>query len=256
MELYDKEELKKVQKTLLKLAIATRDILEANNIPYFITYGTLLGAVRHKGFIPWDDDFDYYLFEDSYEDAMDALRKGLPEDMFLEFFDSEPMYFHAWAHVKDLKSERDCVAFPVDAVYKHHGISIDLYRTKRIREIEEKLYRTDEHIKYLNRRKKLNLIEPAAYNERMNKLLPIYEEEKKKVESFHGESREIYATNIIYDDRLYPEELFPLKKYEFEGELFYGPNNADVLLRLCYGDYMQLPPEDKRVPHNMNVRFL
>ena len=124
-----------------------------------------------------------------------------------------------------------------------------------IREIEEKFYRTDEHIKYLNRRNKLNLIDPAVYNERMSKLQPIFDEEKRKVESFHGECREIYATNIIYNDRLYPEELFPLKRYEFEGEWFYGPNNADVLLRLCYGDYMQLPPEDKRVPHNDNVRF-
>ena len=254
--MYNKEDLKKEQERLLKLAVATRDILETNNIPYFITYGTLLGAVRHKGFIPWDDDFDYYLFDDTYEEGMEALRKNLPDDMFLEYFDTEPMYFHAWAHVKDLKSERDCSLFPQDGIYAHHGISIDLYRIKKIPEIQEKLYRTDEHIKYLNRRKSKGLIDDFSYNERMAKLLPIFEEEKKKVETFIGNCREEYATNIIYDDRLYDEELFPLKRYEFEGEMFYGPNNADVFLRRCYGDYMQLPPEEKRVPHNVNVRYL
>ena len=62
--MYTQEDVKKVQKRLLEMAVVIRDILEAHQIPYFITYGTLLGAVRHKGFIPWDDDFDLYLFDE------------------------------------------------------------------------------------------------------------------------------------------------------------------------------------------------
>ena len=66
------------------MAVVIRDILESHNIPYFITYGTLLGAVRHQGFIPWDDDFDFYLFDDSYDKAIHALRAEMPVNMFLE----------------------------------------------------------------------------------------------------------------------------------------------------------------------------
>ena len=77
-------DIKRVQNRLLEMGKVIADILERNNIPYMITFGTLLGAVRHGGFIPWDDDFDMFLFEDSYEKAMEVLSKELPMDMFLE----------------------------------------------------------------------------------------------------------------------------------------------------------------------------
>ena len=139
--MYSKDDLKKVQNRLLEMAIAVRDILEENQVPYFITYGTLLGAVRHNGFIPWDDDFDFYLFDDSYDRAMTVLRNELPADMFLENWDSEPLYYHDWAHVKDLGSIVDYSLFPGDGCYSHKGVSIDLYRTTKIYEAEEKVYR-------------------------------------------------------------------------------------------------------------------
>lgn len=69
--------------------------------------------------------------------------------------------------------------------------------------------------------------------------------------------KKIFAFMSTYkNDFMYPEDLFPLKRYEFEGELFYGPKDADIFLKRCYGDYMQLPPEEKRVPHNSSVKFL
>lgn len=91
----------------------------------------------------------------------------------------------------------------------------------------------------------------------MSVLLPVLNKETEKLKQKQsGNCRDIYAALSSYTDRLYPEELFPLKSYEFEGELFGGPNNADIFLRRCYGDYMRLPPEDARKPHNVNVKFL
>ena len=113
------------------VAKVAKEILEKHDIPYFITYGTLLGAVRHKGFIPWDDDFDFYLLDEYYNEAMDVLRNELPHDMFLENEDTEPLFFHGWAHVKDLNSVASCDLYPQDGHYAHHGISVDLYHTKR-----------------------------------------------------------------------------------------------------------------------------
>lgn len=246
-------EIKQIQQRLLEMAVIIRDLLERNSIPYFITYGTLLGAVRHKGFIPWDDDFDFYLFDDSYDLALECLRKNLPNNLFLEYFDTEPLYFHDWAHVKDLYSKCDYSLYPQDGLYSHTGLSIDLYRIKKIRAIEEKLYRTQKHLEYLNRRKEKKLIDENEYKDRITGLLSEIDIQKKIVKENKEDSVYIYCPQIFYDDRLFEDELFPLKQYTFEGNLFYGPNNAEALLKRCYGDYMKLPPEDQRKFHGENV---
>ena len=252
--MYTLQDVKRVQDRLLVMAKAIKDILEGADIPYFITYGTLLGAVRHQGFIPWDDDFDLYLFEDSYDEAMELLGEKLPDDMFLETPDSEPLYFHGWSHVKDIKSEVSCDLFPQDSVYAHKGISIDLYKTALIPENRENLYRAQQHLAYFDRRHKQGFFTETEYRERAEKALK--EIEEAKATSVIPSDRKIYAFCIVYDDRLYPEELFPLKRYHFEDTEFWGPNKPEALLSRCYGDFMQLPPLEKRHPHYSSVKVL
>ncbi len=238
------------------MAVVVRDILERNDIPYFITYGTLLGAVRHQGFIPWDDDFDFYLFDETYNIAMDALHKELPDGMFLENWDSEPKYFHAWAHIKDLHSNTECELFPQDGNYEHKGISIDLYRTKRIHEKEEQVYRLSRTIAYLNRRQQVGLIDDASYQTRIADVKRKLSKEQDILKQQRNLGREMYAFSLFYNDRLFLDEMYPLCKYKFEGTEFYGPHNADALLSRCYGEYMNLPPIEKRRPHYSAVHFL
>lgn len=146
-----KNELNKVQKRLLEMGKVIAGILEHNDIPYMVTFGTLLGAVRHGGFIPWDDDFDLFLFDDTYEKAMMVLEKELPSDMFLENSKSEPLYFHSYAHVKDLGTVTSCRLFPQDGLYSHKGLSIDLYKAVPMKESELDKFIIQEHIKYLKR---------------------------------------------------------------------------------------------------------
>ena len=252
--MYTQEDRKKVQQRLLEMAKQIAAILENNNIPHFITYGTLLGAVRHKGFIPWDDDFDFYLLDEMYDTAIEILRDNLDADMFVEDEKSEPNYFHGWAHVKDVNSYTECDLFPQDGVYAHHGISVDLYRMYKTTDRDEKSLIAKNQSEYYNRRFRKGFLDETVFNERIAAVNKVLEEEKQK--KWEVPTNEVYTCFGYYGEFLYKEELFPLRKYKFEDTEFYGPNNASVFLTRCYKSYMRWPDEEKRLPHYSSVTFL
>ena len=134
------------------MAESVTRVLEKHEIPYMITLGTLLGAIRHGGFIPWDTDFDLHMFDETYDDGIEVLRENLPESLFLEDERSEPLYFHGWAHVKDTKSELINERYPQDNVYSHHGLSLDLYRLHKTMKKDVMDYINSENKKYILRR--------------------------------------------------------------------------------------------------------
>ena len=246
-------DVKKVQDTLLNMAKCIATILEQHSIPHMIAFGTLLGAVRHQGFIPWDDDFDFYLFDDTYDEASDYLRKELPASMFLEDAISETLYFHGWAHVKDMNSKALSHLFPQDSLYTHKGISIDLYRTKKMKLSNLEAFLNKENYKYIERRKNKGLINEEEYKRRMESLKT---NEQASKSTIYSDDYDIYNLVPVYKCHfMKASSVFPLKRYKFETFEFWGPNDADEILTGIYGNYMELPPKDKRRCHYSTVEF-
>lgn len=235
------------------MAECVQSILEDHSIPYIITYGTLLGAVRHQGFIPWDDDFDIYLFDDTYNQAVAALSSELPDDLFLENENTEPLYFHGWAHVKDLNSTAICSQFPQDSLYQHHGLCVDLYKATRIAREQLKLFQAQEKIKYLQRKLQHGLISEQDYRHYAEEAIRVVAQEQEK--DIKVPEDIIYGFMSLDGDYLEVSEVFPTHRYYFEGHFFQGPREYDAFLKRCYGDYMSLPPVEKRVPHYSEVFF-
>lgn len=246
-------DIKRVQKRLLEMAVSISTILEQHNIPYMIAYGTLLGAIRHKGFIPWDDDFDFFLFDDTYDEAIDILRSELPQDMFVENNESEPLYFHAWAHVKDMFTVAFCEEFPQDSSYSHKGLAVDLYRTKCQPLSGLEKFLCDENEKYIKRRKEKGLMTEDEYVRRISAL---NEQKKLLRENSCSSDESVYNLVPYYKCHyIYQKDVFPLRKYDFEGYVFRGPKSGEKILTDIYGDYMKLPPVDKRRCHYSGVEF-
>lgn len=242
-------DIARVQARLLEMAKQVTTILEKNNIPYMISYGTLLGAIRHQGFIPWDDDFDIFLFDDeNYEKSRFILRKNLSSDLFLEDEETEKKYYHAWSRVKCNKTQKHSTIYPLENTYKNQGLSIDLFKLKKIKEINFIEYVNKEFFIYINRLKNNNLISEEVFQKKLNSPR-FYPEEVTS-----SDEKEIYAA-IVMNLKYEFQDIHPLKKYKFEDTFFYGPNNYHNILEATYGSYMEIPPKEKRKTHYNSVVF-
>ena len=109
--------LRRHQHKMMELVIELDRICKKYQIPYFLYGGTLLGAIRHNGFIPWDDDLDICLLRKDYLRLMKVLPKELPDNMVLQNNDTDPNYFYFFAKLRDKNSilEEEC---PYDRVFK------------------------------------------------------------------------------------------------------------------------------------------
>lgn len=219
-------------------------ICKKHDIKYFLMWGTLIGAVRHKGYIPWDDDIDISMMRDDYNKFLKIAKKELPNKYFLQtgLTDKNHHLFFSKIRLNNTafceKRERN---------QKHHrGIFVDIipldYRKDKlsfIRKFKDKLYdRTNKYV-YLKREglklgklKFFNLL-PESWVVRL----------RDKFASGKGDN----CTSFRFTFKCY--DFFPTSTLVFQGKEYPVPRNYDKVLTEVYGEYMKLPPEDQRVTH-------
>lgn len=250
-------DIKRVHNRLLEMSINVVSILEKENIDYILAYGTLLGAVRHEGFIPWDTDFDIIIFDEYYDRAIDILRERLPDDLFLEDSISEPNYFHAWAHVKDLTTEVIPIVSNQDSIYAHKGLQLDLYRGYKVKRSELVEFQYIQNELYLSRRmKSKTLTAHEAEIKRKNKIIENEELSALLKKENKNNNDTVVALVLFYKcKKLELEDIYPLKRYVFENHTYWGPNDAEKILENIYGNWRVLPPVEKRSSNILQVIF-
>ncbi len=264
------DEQKKVMLDILK---AFADFCDSNNLMYYLDAGTLIGAVRHKGYIPWDDDIDVNMPQKDYDKFVEMTRKAdgfiaphirveYPEETiypFLKIFDDRtllvefptknPMEVGVYIDVftkygkkeKSWKSRWGC---------RMSGFIRDFHWFCRYSLIgwKKPYYGKVKHIVAY-------LLGPFLTNSSMFTRL------QTKFMHWYLKSHPLekcrYVTTLTNGEfhKLAPKECFDgYQMLEFEGCQFKGPKDYDTYLHCLYkGDYMQLPPEDKRVHHTIEV---
>ena len=237
------------QQLRMKEMLAEVDrICKKHNIPYWLSGGTLLGAVRHGGFIPWDDDLDIEMLKKDFKRLMKVLPEELPKTMVLQTMETDPLYLSFYAKVRDRRSYLE-EPNHYDRLYRERGIFIDIFP----------LYPQPKWVHKLS-----ELAHGHIY--KVVRLMWPKDKEKWKVRLIREFNRWVvhpilrvcclFGKRILQNDlgipftpHRYKKDIFPLKEIAFEGIMVPAPNNADHVLTLQFGDYMQLPNLNSLNPH-------
>lgn len=255
------EEIKKIEVNILDYI---SDICRKNNLKYFLAYGTLIGAIRHKGFIPWDDDIDIAMPREDYEKLLGILKSQSGTSKYDCLIPLEDGYYYEFAKVIDTST----IVQEQTTITSRCGVWVDIFPLDGLKK-EDKL----SHILLLL----LNRCRAASVNKsfphKTNGLAVPLEYVFWKICRLIGyktflKSSIRLSKKYKYDDcglvgfaSSYPaHNKYMLKKWfektvevPFEDKLFDAPVGFDEYLSTQYGDYMQLPPEDKRVSHHMQA---
>lgn len=256
------EYLDKLHGEILDIMDTIHEICEKNNLKYYLIGGTLLGAVRHKGFIPWDDDFDIVMPRPDFDKFQEICKTQLPENLEYLWYTTESKYwlpFAKVANVNTLFAEESNVnagrlygifidIFPLDVTCGYSG-TVQL-RSSIVRKIKVALFsrsgarRTEGFKKII-----INLLPISAYQQ----LLLFFMRSNKQ-----GDFYSNYGSQYSIKKQTMPIEWYGEGvSLQFENRLYCGPSKYDNVLRSIYGDkFMELPPEEKRRTHYpQNVKF-
>lgn len=255
MRKIDVEELKTVQIQILDVV---SEFCENNAIHYWIDSGTLLGAIRHKGYIPWDDDIDVGMLRKDFDCFVEEFNKnnGRYKCCTIE---NTPDFPYAFAKVMDtrtalyepnkeqgVKININIDVFPYDnapedaaqlkIMYDRRDKNINWYRRRALPKWSagNKLKRTIRYALCLL----LSPIPKKVFIDRINQNIRRYDKtDTGYVGNFTSDSR-ILCSKHVFDDFI---------DVEFEGKMYKAPQGYDLWLKSFYGDYMELPPVDKRI---------
>lgn len=250
-----------------KLRIVEVDILdkvvsvcEKYNLKYYLAYGTLIGAIRHKGFIPWDDDIDIWMFREDYDKFAEIAPKELGNPYFYQDRNTDKEYPYHFAKVKANGTE--LLQSSTRELKIHNGIYIDIFPLDKA-PAEEDL---DAYIKQIRELKnKSELI--YGYKER-NKIKSlcfkilrksfyyksIHNKIEKTMKMFNNTSCKYYRYNFGYNKLYITKDDFGEGIFvDFENKRYIVPKNYDKALTQVYGDYMKLPPEEQQISNHNNI---
>lgn len=248
-------------------------ICQELNLRYFLAGGTLLGCIRHGGFIPWDDDLDVMMPREDYEIFLEKGQALMKEKFFLQSYKTDSEWARGFAKIRN--SDTTFIENSVQNLNINHGVYIDIFpldgckSKSKILNLKNKIMlevhriyfaqmfciKNPERTKikvmhFINTILKKTIYRKKTYEDLLQK--------EKKILTKYSYDESKYAC-IFVDPAVKPlSNIFPRSYFDkgivkkFEDIDVIVPKDYDSFLKQQYGDYMQLPPEDKRQPHHYN----
>ena len=270
---YEPVILEKLHQVQLQILADFIKVCDKYDLPYFVVYGTAIGAVRHHGFIPWDDDIDVAMLREDYDEFCKVFQKELGKEYNLLTPEIDGRYACTVTHIQrkgtkfiseasqDLKCDLGIFMdiFPLDYVAKDRKAALKQARNSNV--LGRLLFLSGTAYPVIPYKGGKGRI--AAYVcwilHYILKLLRIkpqflYRRYVSTVTKYNNTfAKSEYVTSFEYagglKDRVKRKELFPLQKVAFEGMEVNIPANNHEFLTKVYGDYMKIPPKEEQVNH-------
>lgn len=245
--------LREAQLRMLEILKEIDKVCKKNNITYWLDGGSMLGCVRHKGFIPWDDDLDIAIFYEDYHRLLKCLQEELPSKYKVMWPGNNRKLAFNLAKVMDTKSRIDSD----DIMFQREGVTglwVDIFpmihSCKGIRRIVEAVYgRCYRRVRGFEAENGLNRL--LAYILYPFALLVVFLSKICCLFVSRDKYTNTYGTGAAPTQNATRRRSWtvPTVDMEFEGCMFPMPCNYDAILTAMYGDYMRIPPAEKRVTH-------
>lgn len=257
-----KNTIRELQLCELQILKDVRIICDRHGIKYYLSSGTLLGAVRHKGFIPWDDDVDIMMPYEDYQRFLEVAQQELGEQYFVQNSETDPSYSFAYTHIR--KNNTAILREWDLKLRSHHGVWIDVFPMVRVKDGKDRR-RKNSLLKVclflIMDNEWLQTNEPWLIERSSKNVVRLIKIARKLPLSIRVWIRGRILRRIIHEKRgEYVSFIWsrlsvpvPAEAYEgepvflpFEDDSYPAPRGYEQFLTRSYGDYMTPPPVEKR----------
>ena len=259
------EKRKKVWAVLLDMLVKFDNVCKRNGLTYYLIDGSLLGAVRHKGFIPWDDDIDVTMPREDYE-KLQTLGEEFSYPYFLQTPYTDSGYYYSFVKI------RNCNTTGLNGVFKYQGFNqgmfldvfpLDVVNVEKGEDVYNKIKELCISNSAYMRLSNPNLDELVLENlkkKASKNPLRTYEKIQGLASQYNGSNGQYIAHWVLtlypYDKLVWFKDDFDnVINWEFEGRPFPIPVGYDRVLKISYGDYLKFPPMEKRGIQHANVVY-
>lgn len=260
-------ELKKICIEILRYI---DEICYKNKLTYFVNFGTLIGTVRHKGFIPWDDDVDICMPRADYEKFLEIVEQDNVYNVL--HGQKDKYYYFNFARVCDRKTILKFKGIPH---IENMGVFVDVFPLDYVPENDElrdELFRNVDRLNYMIRlalpsnlrktiflKEKLRSIKNYKLYIKAKRMGIVYliQEREHLMRKYENSNTELMSCMCPSDDKMTfkEKEYLEIERLPFEDIMINAPKNYDMILRKYYGDYMKLPPDNERISNHHFTAF-